>query len=74
MASQIIGTRAANALVEDAEISLPGWSGLDLMLPQIRAVERALTAYRTKYGGLWVGGHPLHGPQRPRRWMIEAHT
>ena len=56
MASQIIGTRAANALVEDAELSLPGWPGLDLMLPHIRAVERALTAYRTKYGGLWVGG------------------
>lgn len=48
MSSQVIATRVANALIEDAELSLRG--------PGLDTVQQALTAYRKAYGGLWVGG------------------
>jgi len=55
MASQIIGTRAANALVEDAELALPGGAALDSIV-DLHTVKLVLAAFKTAYGGLWVGG------------------
>ena len=56
MASQIIAAKAANALVEDAELSLPDVAGLDLIVPNLRTVKGVLAAFKKAYGGLWVGG------------------
>ena len=53
---RVIGTRAANALVEDAQLS-PGFArGLESVVPGGASVQDVLSAFRKAYGGLWVGG------------------
>jgi hypothetical protein len=56
MSPQIIGTRFANALVQDAEVSLPDIPGLDSITPGIDTVPYVVSVFKKAYGGLWVGG------------------
>ncbi len=55
MSDQVIGTRLANALVEDAEVSLPDLPGLKSVVG-MDAVAPVLAVFKRAYGGLWVGG------------------
>lgn len=56
MPRQIIGTRFANALVQDAEFSVPDIPGLDSITPGIETVPYVISVFKNAYGGLWVGG------------------
>jgi len=50
MSSGIVAKRAANALITDAEATLPS------LTPRVHQVEAKLDRFRSAHGGLWVGG------------------
>jgi hypothetical protein len=50
MPSAIIATRAANALISEAEAELPA------LMPHRPQVEAGLGRFKAAHGGLWVGG------------------
>jgi hypothetical protein len=58
----VIGTRAANALVEDAQLSGGAARAMESVLPNAAAVHNVLSAFRQAYGGLWVGGRATLTP------------
>jgi hypothetical protein len=49
VSEQILASRWANALIEDAQAD-------PTVLPFYESVERAVARIRRRYGGLWVGG------------------
>lgn len=56
MSAQVLGTRVANALIEDAEVSVPESPGFAFIAPVFETVTPVLERFRRAYGGLWVGG------------------
>lgn len=49
MAEQVITSKMANALIEEASVDLPS-------LPHDKILREVLGAFKKAYGGLWVGG------------------
>jgi hypothetical protein len=57
MSEQIIDTRAANALIDDVEPSLPDIPSIPGLIEFDKdEFERQLAGWKRAHGGLWVGG------------------
>lgn len=54
MTADVLDKRLANALVEDATLSIPG--PLSDQIPSYAITEKVLDVFKAAYGGLWVGG------------------
>jgi hypothetical protein len=50
MSSDIVAKRGANALITDAQVTLPS------LTPHLHQLEATLDRFKSAHGGLWVGG------------------